>query len=560
MHHILKNKESFSTKFALTFAFWILIYFSITLLNGVRSNANNVPFWDEWNSKLMMNPETGPISWNNFWIQSNEHRLVIAKAFFYLDFVFFNGDSLPLVLLNVALTILIIILASIKFFDSKLTLKSKVLLVSLSVSLLFSLTNYENLFWGFQIQFYLSLFIPLVAFHFYAQYEKTGDVRHLIASLMLGFVSIGTMASGLMALPSILIMQMIRRKSFKILLPTFSLIICSILLYFSNFESTPANPISILFSDPEFFLKYNVLLVGSLVYQFAGQSFFLSSAFFCVCLFYFLRGLIIVNSNKVNPKKIPLIFPLLVCIYFSAFGTLASTGRQQLGEFQSLSSRYLIFSSIFIINVFFVAFIVHRENQVMTRFITISAIATTLFMIPIQSSNANVLSVVNFNRELAAVALNLGVDDETQIRNVVWDPNLAQVRSLDLIENSQSIFSSPFYRKSRQDFNWYIEDTPDMCQGNLDVTSLIPGNLFKVKFEGWLYAQDLPNYRYIIAVDESNIALGFGVHGQPRPDVVSVKGKKYENSGFVGYSRASKIDRLLLVDENLKARCQVIGD
>jgi hypothetical protein len=132
----------------------------------------NVPYWDQWELvALFTKIQNGTVSFLDFWAQHNEHRIVLPKIIFAgLAFASNWNNKLEMffsLLLSIA-TFCLIYSISLQGDPSKRTQGESISLISvniLSCFIFFSLMQYENWLWGFQVAWFLVnlLFVGAIA-------------------------------------------------------------------------------------------------------------------------------------------------------------------------------------------------------------------------------------------------------------------------------------------------------------------------------------------------------------------------------------------------------------
>jgi hypothetical protein len=119
----------------------------------------HVPFWDQWELvEAFRHKASGTLSWRDFWVQHNEHRIVLPRLIMYGLAQLTHWDPFYEVTVNLGLGLVIAwqVLALIRKSQQghpRLTIG-----VSLFAAyLLLSPAQWENWLWGWQIQWFLSL-------------------------------------------------------------------------------------------------------------------------------------------------------------------------------------------------------------------------------------------------------------------------------------------------------------------------------------------------------------------------------------------------------------------
>jgi hypothetical protein len=180
------------------------IFTILTTIWFVNSQYSPVFYMDQWSS---YNPEE---IIGNIFRQHNEHRILVPRIFFLIDLKFFHGRNAFLIISILLCQIIHVgLFWCILGFSNAINRRQRVILTLLVSVLLFSLIQYENFIWGFQIQF-VGVFTAATAA--FASIARSGEVSsrqttngHAKALLWLGVgiaclvLSILMMSNGLLA-------------------------------------------------------------------------------------------------------------------------------------------------------------------------------------------------------------------------------------------------------------------------------------------------------------------------------------------------------------------------
>lgn len=191
----LADNPAFCAGLALALAFAVL-----GIIAGARAHSP-VPFWDMWDGSLgfYMHQQVDASAW---WAQHNEHRIVLARALFFLDLKYFGGQAVFLLIVNYLLagaTFSLLAWCASRIVSPVTT--SMKITMAVILGLAFLWTQENNLTWGFQSQFFLAQLLPLVALVLLWKSSLPGQRRHwwFAASLGVGVIAAGSMANGVVA-------------------------------------------------------------------------------------------------------------------------------------------------------------------------------------------------------------------------------------------------------------------------------------------------------------------------------------------------------------------------
>lgn len=129
----------------------------------IASLAVNLPHWDQWETPLdlFLLHKQGALSFAHFWEQHNEHRIFFPKLIFFALGVLSHWNTVWEMWFSYALAWLILgaLLMQLRYAARPENGGHGLSpwLYPLGAFMVFSLTQYENWFWGFQIQWFLNV-------------------------------------------------------------------------------------------------------------------------------------------------------------------------------------------------------------------------------------------------------------------------------------------------------------------------------------------------------------------------------------------------------------------
>ncbi len=154
------------------------------------------------------------VGWEAWWRQANEHRLVLPKALFWMEYTWFGGQQVFLIIMNYVLVGcgLAVFAAFLRDRLPAQPGRSWFFGVTLLAIGLFSWVQKENLAWANQGQFFLAQVLPLVGFYCLYRAACAPTARGWFpAASLIGVLSVGTMANGVMALPMMVLYAAVAR-------------------------------------------------------------------------------------------------------------------------------------------------------------------------------------------------------------------------------------------------------------------------------------------------------------------------------------------------------------
>lgn len=532
------------------------LFYVLTVVVGIFNNYSAVPFWDMWNGYLEFYTKVQSGDWYAWFAQHNEHRVFLSRILFWIDIHFFDGASYFLIICNSFLMISIVWLFYKFIKDLFQESSTKFYLFSLSVVLMFSWMQNNNIIWGFQSQFFLAYLVPLLAFYQLARYVDTNQNVYYIGALLVGILSVLTMGNGILALPLLIILGLVLKLSKFKQLTLIVVTVVTLMIYFSDYVA-PTGHGSLTHTishQPKDFILYIFTYLGGPIGYAIGKSKLMVIQFFgflfIVCSLYLTY-----RAFKEENKK-PLIFALLIFIAYiggTAFGTAG--GRAIFGVNQALESRYMTpslmaWSSLLIVYIYFA-----KSTIITSRFFKILVILVPLLLLSQQ------IKVFKYNSDaqmmFAVLSLEMGIKDEEFTRHIFpnydWLYNLAKEPK----EKNLSIFGNQYIKDITRKLDKNITQIPSKdFVGAMDEIQTIPNEKNFYRVRGWIYdnEQSLVPKNGLI-VNETGKVVGYILSGFERVDVADAISKKAKYSGFYGYLMKNEIgEKLYIINEKLNKK------
>jgi hypothetical protein len=545
--------------------FLTAIIVTLAIAGGIKA-FSGIPFWDMWNGHLgffskVMNGEQA--AW---WIQHNEHRIVLSRALFWLDLKLFNGSEWFLISINYFL----IAISSFIFYrlvdQQSKNLQSKNtkdLLFLLICSLLFFWAQENNMTWGFQSQFILAQLLPLTTFYvFYLSHNSNTPYQSIgffWLSCLFGVLSLGSMANGVLALPLLLVMSFILRASVFRKLTIAALSAVFIYLYFLGYKS-PASHGSLtqsLLNNPLDVAAYVLLYLGGPFYYLSGKDSYMITGI--AGLFLILSSIAFFIKLIISEKKNPLTAAMLMFLIYiggTALGT--ASGRVIFGIDQALSSRYMT-PALMAWSTLIILYLPYIERKYIENKKLVNIVVGLVFLslLPTQRHALDSQSDKFFEHKVAALALELGIKDQTQIGQVFPSSEWALAIVEQPVERNHSIFGQfPFVNLREQIGDSTQTKFKHECRGSIDESFYIDDARF-VRVRGWIYSPDTSSSPELVRIlDQEGHVVGFAVTGQSRPDVANAVAIAAGSSGFKGYIDSTKADSKLTL-QGMGPNCEL---
>jgi hypothetical protein len=394
---------------------------------GGEKNFHSLPFWDSWGGQLLFIMDFQDGKYSELWSLHNEHRIILTRLLFLIDQYIFGGLNIFLIILNYILIMssVIIYYIIINKIENKNKFDKAIIFLFISGNL-FLWTQYENILWEFQSQFFLAQILPLYALVSLAQYFKDKQDSYFYLSLFIAVLSVGTMANGLIILPLIFIYLLFKEKDKKKLIITGLIVFILIFLYFNNYtvNKNHGRLTDAILNNTINFTKYFFIYLGNpignilnnynnnLIIEFASGIIFFSS--------------VLLVLYKIQQKKItrtPLLDVLIIYLfYIMATAFITAGGRVNFGLIQATSPRYstptiMAWSILIIIMYFYVAKI--NQNISKSKIILFSfLILVSVLLLNFQFNRVRSITGIKDNKNLATLGLSMGVFVDERLKTI----------------------------------------------------------------------------------------------------------------------------------------------
>jgi len=339
----------------------------------------NIPVWDDYEMgpgfTLFFN---GDPAWiDKIFEQHNHSRIFFPKLIFIVDAILTNWDLKALMFLNWSVigASLVPVYFLLKKFDKNFVW----LMIPISV-IFYSPHQYENLLWGWQIQWFLTSTCLLWTIFFL---NRSGYSNFLI-SIPFAIIASFSLLLGLLIWPVGLISLVFSKNNkIKILIWLGSAILVY-LLFFTDFKIPERVDTALSAPSLEFLFPYIFVYLGSGFDPFEPTT----KAFFGISLLLFSIPCIIWFKFRGNSlsKLIPW-FQISSIVFLTAIMT--GINHQSIGLWAATASRYITISNLFVISalVFFFLILISKNKPIELKNIR------TIFLIFIIISGSVLMSL-----------------------------------------------------------------------------------------------------------------------------------------------------------------------
>jgi hypothetical protein len=522
--------------------------------------------WDGYLS-VYVNASSG--AWHTWWDQHNEHRILIGKLFFYFDLTYFRGEGWLLLGLNyIWLSVLCVAAVTAQRQEFG---KDQVTLLFFTPIWLVSWAQRENLTWAFQGPFFLATLLPFVAVLtlYKSTVSRIYSVHFFVISCILGLLSVGTMANGLLILPLMAIYASIiglSRNRILTLIGLFSLA-CAAFFWDYTFPSHHGSLLTNLANDPLGFLRYVFLFVGSPVFHILGCSGVARAAAEIAGLFLIISSAYSLWTCIHHIEQATLRLAMLTFVlYVGGTAFAAAGGRLQFGLDQALSSRYTTpaLMAWVALSICLSPAITRLTNDNTWR-LWIPLIVCSFMMVPMQLKALQSDWATLFQRELAGLALEMRIKDQKQIAHVYPSADVLLLTTERASAQNLSLFGHPRFRDIRERVGqngFQLLRNRRTCEGFVDAFESIPGEPGYWRIHGWLRdtgPRSVIRSLWIVSYDGR--ITGYALRSAPRSGIFSVAetAAKTRFSGYVVTEARLEPGKLLAVDSDCSVPFQVRG-
>jgi len=489
---------------------YLSIIFVLLTLVGVFINYSSVPQADMW-SNFELIYEFKNKNYQYLFSQHNEHRILIPRLLYLLDYYLFNDGYYLLYFLNSLLFFFIFYFLNLCFRENYITKKYDLSWYFFTLGILFFWGQKSNFIWAYQSQFLLAYLFPLLSIYFISKIN-VNNYLYLLLSILFALLAIGTMANGLFVLPILFLYLIFNNRLQESLLILFIGLI-SFIFYFYDFTFvTNHADLSNFFSRIHNIIIFYFVLSGNLFSFMVGKgSFGLIFAGLCGLIINVMLILLSIKNFK-ELKKDYLIYILL----FIAISLLSiSAGRENLGLKSAISSRYItpviIFFCISIFYFFKYSFI--KQTKIRIYFVVILLALTPYQLLALKNNNDK-----NINDFLKIVSFIMGID-----KNI---PHFHSIEQTDYFINENILLFSETIIKAA-----LTKRDSNSCEllklYNYELTDIQNSSWQKIKV-----ADRLKKNKYNYLYDNEGLYLGFIFNSNYLNNLI------YKNNGYYGFIKS----------------------
>lgn len=535
---------------------------SVVLLISDSIRAfNPLPYWDMWDGYLgfWFRLQDGDSS--IWWLPHNEHRIPIAKAFFWADINWFHGMQWFLIV-SILLSALFIAAVFVwaLFMNlaqagvSRRPLWVPVLLSSIIIASATSWIQSENLAWGFQIQFMLGTLLPLLGFTLLSVSEArrerkiVGAIAFVLA-LVFAAASVFTIASGLLVPWAMaLAAGLFYRRILKALLLLVVSIVTTIAYLHGYAPVGSSSPLATLKAHPLGVALHAVeYLAGPVTYVTGSEKLGLISAFALAAIAAW-SAYVILWRRGATPVFVAMATFVMLTVVTSV---VVSTGRLEIGAMQASRYQTPLLAASSAVIVMFAPWIMRSTGNLRRGVVVCCLVLLLLFGID-QVRPLTADGSAQATRDQATLALSIGVHDSTVIGTVYPSADSALAAAVRARQEGITILGQEPFLYLKERLGTPFASVPKItCQGFVDESSK-PDDPAFLRLRGWVYPQDSlgTDSSVLSLVSREGLIVGYLVGDGERPDVATAIGNDALRSGFLGYVVSDALNEPVYVAGN----------
>jgi hypothetical protein len=531
-----------------------------------------LPFWDQWE---FISPAAIR---DRFFVQHNEHRILLTRLIILLDQTVFGGSSLLnlfIIYLAQALhAVMLVVLAWRAGLRSLPEIGPAALVV---LGTLFSTHQFENFVWGFQTQFVIVYAAATGAFLSLARYAETKR-PHALALTILGVViPASEMANGVLVGLIAVAMAMVLRLSWRVI-ALLALVAALVFALYVVHYSPVAHHSSIAQSLTQplqlvgYVLAYTGgMMAGTLT---AGPLEFVGShvaevklAMVCGGVICLMNAAIVTRVLRKGAAIQPAICALLaVNLFILATATITGLGRMSFGLEQALASRYTSGGAIMIAVTFILVLALLAPLRPEQRKTPIAAATCAVLLVLLMFAQPRFIRAAEMRRinaDEVTAALLTGVMQEDILRATF--PRLSDiVRGTSYLKSENlSIYAEPWSAWLGRKLTEFSALPSSVCRGWINAPEPT-STAVAVRVSGAVGASPLVIRPRVVLIDAHDDVVGYGfVH--TRFDLIKAYRpvrRPIMDAAWLGYAKADYAAplRAVLMDRGDRLICRIGSD
>jgi len=397
----------------------------------VHRNGLNVPLYDQWEFVPLWSDFLDGKPWSHHLFAShNEHRMIFPKLIFLATAKITQWDVTAEMYINLFFITLVLFMVILLLKRTEMSL-----LLSVPIAwILFSLNQYENLLWGWQMAIFIMTSGVVASILFLDQVRR--HAAFIIAGILSATVASFSFLSGLIIWPVGFLQLILMRQKISILMAWLISGCFVVGLYVSgsfSYADASFRPDYFTFLKIPFeYVKYISSYIGSIV---GGGHLKQSVIYGSIILFLFITLNLIQLFHAERENNLPWI---MMGIFSLGSGMMTGVGRLTLGSDQALESRYVSISLFFTIatligTIHFIKRVIQKKGYFQKSLRILFLILSMMLIIGYIESYIygwregyqGRLVLEQFSRSL----YDLSNAHDREVKMIYWDPDILRERA-----------------------------------------------------------------------------------------------------------------------------------
>lgn len=503
--------------------------------------------WSAWDMWLTYSPTPWADQWENVygwrdgprdgWLkylfsQHNEHRIFFPRLVFLADWKWFQGrDVLNLVAIG------LIQLAGAAFFikvaDVRKLAPLGLLALAVAISLIFCMIQWENLFWGFQVQFvgvYAAAAWAIWLFCRAGEGDEGVRWGPMAGALTLLVIATFSLANGVFAGAVMVALGLATRRPSAAIMTVGAATVVLLAIYLHDYHRVEYHaPPSLALHHPGRFATYVCAYLGGIWWPgrvtnavFTGLIGIASSA----GMFY-----VVARKGAHDAARMSL---LGVVLFVGAGAATTSFGRLNFGLAQSMAPRYMTPTAYFwgAQALFWALTFQHSPRPILRHSVSVLLMLLLVRILMLQSFGETQVISTRGGTLVGTSALLGDIDDPDALRNLFPNPGYILEIAPFARATHVALFADPPVATVGAPFVHAVAAKDTVCLGYFDTLGPAPeGRAWRAMGWGW-DRKARRAFDRIVLVDGSGTVIGIGISGVPRPDVKKARPKVSQTSGW----------------------------
>jgi len=517
-----------------------VVFVAFAIVGGVRRYLP-IPYWDMWFGYVGFMTRSDLSTWQAWWGQHNEHRILLSRLLFWVDYRLFGASLASLIVVNYVLAAwaaVLFVWALRERIGALHARNGALTLAGLVVVVIFSWLQSENFNWAFQSQFFLAQTVPLAALLALYRAQTTLSTSWFIAAAALGVLACGTMANGVAALPMLVVMAALCGASLRRICLLAVLTVGMLAYYFNDYQSANASrSIEAVARHAVDLIQYTLVYLGGPVYIGTGGNAPAAAGaglFLAVAAVYFMS----LASRRKERDALGIALALFI-LYVASTALLTALGRYDHGVGQAASSRYqtptlMAWTALLILSAPWLMRAFARRPLSLAA----AALLVPLALLPQQRSALKHDRDGAFERWMAILAIEMGVNDPRQIGFIYPASASVLVLSEPLKADDMAAFGDPILDPIELGVGRSLpaDASVSQCRGTIDSTAMLPDAPGFLRIEGRVISAGVRRARTLVQVlDDERHVVGYAFTRDRSTREVDAAGAPENLTHFSGY-------------------------